>query len=143
MKIQTANTQEDLKSFYPLLTELRTHLTYESFLDTYDHAHRNDHYELVGFFEEDNLIGLLGYRILYDFVRGRHLYIDDLITRETVRSKGLGTKILEFAENKARVEKCTGGLRLCAALENIRGIKFYEKNGWKARTFAFTKKLSQ
>lgn len=142
MKIHIAKTPADLENLYPLLTELRNHLTYESFLETYYNAHKNDQYELVGFYEEENLIGLIGYRVLYDFVRGRHLYIDDLITVDTIRSQGLGGKILEFAEDKARELKCTGGLRLCAALENERGIKFYEKNGWKARTFAFTKKLS-
>lgn len=141
MKIHAAQTIKDLENFYPLLIELRPHLTFESFLDTYNHAHKNDQYELVGFYEEDHLIGLIGYRVLYDFVRGRHLYIDDLITSETIRSKGLGKRVLEFAEEKARELNCTGGLRLCAALENTRGIKFYENNGWKARTYAFTKKL--
>ena len=141
MKIKTAQTQSDLENMYPLLVELRPHLTYENFLDSYNNAHKNDQYELVGFYEDDNLIALIGYRVLYDFVRGRHLYIDDLITSVTVRSKGLGAKVLEFAEEKAHELNCTGGLRLCVGLENTRGIKFYEKNGWKARTFAYTKKI--
>lgn len=141
MKIHIAKTPSDLEKLYPLLAELRTHLTYESFLDIYHHAHKNDQYELVGFFEEDNVIALIGYRVLYDFVRGRHLYIDDLITNEIVRSQGLGAKVLEFAEEKARELKCTGGLRLCAGIENAGGIKFYEKNGWKARALAFVKKI--
>ncbi|MEA9357411.1 GNAT family N-acetyltransferase [Bacteriovorax sp. PP10] len=141
MKIHIAKTPSDLESFYPLLTELRTHLTYENFLDTYHHAHKNDQYELVGFFEEETVIALIGYRVLYDFVRGRHLYIDDLITSETVRSQGIGARILEFAEERAKELKCTGGLRLCAGIENTDGIKFYEKNGWKARALAFVKRI--
>lgn len=140
MKIHIVKSPSDLERIYPLLTELRTHLTYESFLDTYHHAHKSDQYELVGFFEEDNIVALVGYRVLYDFVRGRHLYIDDLITTQTVRSKGLGATVLKFAEEKARELNCTGGLRLCAGIENTGGIKFYEKNGWKARALAFVKK---
>lgn len=140
MKILTAQTQSDLEKFYPLLTQLRPGLSFESFLDTYNNAQKNDQYELVGFLDGDHVAALIGYRVLYDFVRGRHLYIDDLITNENLRSAGLGATVLKFAEEKARELHCVGGLRLCAALENERGIKFYEKNGWKARAFAFVKK---
>lgn len=141
MKIHTARTQSDLEKFYPLLTQLRPGLNFESFLDTYYNAQKNDQYELVGFLDEEQVIALIGYRVLYDFVRGRHLYIDDLITNESLRSAGIGASVLKFAEEKARELNCVGGLRLCAVIENERGIKFYEKNGWKARAFAFVKKL--
>ena len=140
MKIHTAQTQADLEHFYPLLTELRPNLTFDKFLDTYYNAQKNDQYELVGFLDGEEVIALIGYRILYDFVRGRHLYIDDLITNKNFRSKGAGAFVLQFAEDKARELNCVGGMRLCAVLENERGIQFYEKNGWKARALAFVKK---
>lgn len=80
----------------------------------------------------------MGYRVLWDFVRGKHLYIDDLVSKE--KSKGHGKRLLDYAEEKARELNCSGGLRLCAVLENKDGIRFYEKNGWKARAYAFVKR---
>lgn len=130
MKIQYAKTSEDLKTFFPILKELRPHLEFDEYVNIYQEAHKSDQYEMVALLEEDKIMALMGYRILYDFVRGRHLYIDDLVSVE--KSKGHGAKLLEFAEEKARELNCTGGLRLCAVLENAGGIKFYERNGWKA-----------
>jgi GNAT superfamily N-acetyltransferase len=142
MKILTARNQNDLELFFPLLLELRPHLKIEEFFNIYKNSHEQNQFELVGFFsDDDKLIGLMGYRILYDFVRGRHLYIDDLVTSENKRSLGLGTQMLDYAETKARELLCTGGLRLCAGIDNIKVIKFYEKNGWKARAHAFIKKI--
>ncbi|AUN97470.1 GNAT family N-acetyltransferase [Bacteriovorax stolpii] len=138
MKYKTAKNNEDLKLFFPVLKELRPHLSFEEYLSIYQEAHARDQYEMVALVENEKILALMGYRVLCDFVRGRHLYIDDLVSVE--KSKGHGAQLLSYAEEKARELECTGGLRLCAVLENTGGIKFYEKNGWKARAFAFVKK---
>nr|BDT27583.1 GNAT family N-acetyltransferase [Bacteriovorax sp. HI3] len=138
MKFITAKNEEDLKLFFPVLKELRPHLSFDEYLKIYHEAHACDQYELVALVENEKIMGLMGYRVLCDFVRGRHLYIDDLVSVE--KSKGHGAKLLTYAEEKAKELDCPGGLRLCAVLENSGGIKFYERNGWKARAYAFVKK---
>ncbi len=141
MKIITAKNSTDLESFYPLIHELRPHLSLSEFIDIYHHAHKNDQYELTAFFDDEGqMCAVIGYRILYDFVRGRHLYIDDLVTTSEKRSQGLGQYVLKYAEVMAKQLNCTGGLRLCAGFENTRGISFYERNGWTQRAIAFVKK---
>lgn len=45
---------------------------------------------------------LMGYRVLYDYVHGKHLYIDDLVVNETSRSQGYGASMLEFAEKESK-----------------------------------------
>ncbi len=138
MKFLIAKNEKDLRDFFPVMQELRPHLNFETYVKIYQEAHTSDQYEMVALVEEEKILGVMGYRILSDFVRGRHLYIDDLVTVE--KSKGHGAKLLAFAEEKAREWQCSGGLRLCAVLENTGGIRFYEKNGWKARAYAFVKK---
>ena len=141
MKTITAKNLNDLECFFPLILELRPHLSLSGFIEIYNNAHELNQYELIGFFDdEDKLCALIGYRVIYDFVRVRHLYIDDLVTSSLKRSQGLGAYILKYAEELAINLNCTGGLRLCAGLENVRGIAFYEKNGWKQRAIAFVKK---
>jgi hypothetical protein len=44
------------------------------------------------------LIAIMGYRILNDFVREKHLYIDGLVTTAKCRSSGMGATLLGFAE---------------------------------------------
>jgi len=43
------------------------------------------------------------------------------------------------SEEVALRENCQT-LRLCTGIENESGVRFYEKNGWSKRAYAFTKK---
>lgn len=137
VKIQN---REELERCFPVMKELRPHLSVQEYLEIYRHAHAMDGYEILAMEKKGEIIAVLGYRILYDFVRGRHLYIDDLVSTEKMRSKGLGAEMLKQAEVIAKNLHCKS-MRLCAVLENDLGIKFYEKNHWTKRAYAFTKKV--
>ena len=139
-KLFIARSGPDLERCFPVMAELRPHLDLRSYLDFYQDAHRADGYEIVAIEEAGEVQAVMGYRFLTDFVRGRHLYIDDLVTLGSMRSRGLGARLLEYAETVARESGC-GSLRLCAVMENERGQKFYERHGWTKRAIAYTKKL--
>lgn len=138
--IYKVETELELKECFPILQELRPHLKFEEFLDIYKQSQKHDGYEIICIRKNNEVVALMGYRILYDFVRGRHLYIDDLVTTEKVRSTGLGAKLLKYAEELAPKLGCKV-LRLCTGIENEKGIKFYEKNNWTKRAYAYTKKI--
>lgn len=141
-KIFTVNSKEELERCYPVMKELRPHLSYEEYLKIYEQSKIADAYELVAVEENNQILAVMGYRFLTDFVRGKHIYIDDLVSTEKVRSKGLGAQLLKFAEQIAIENNCAG-LRLCTGIENERGVSFYEREGWTKRAYAFTKKLSK
>lgn len=137
VKIQN---REELERCFPVMKELRPHLNVQEYLEIYRHAHAMDGYEIVAMEQDGQIVAVMGYRILYDFVRGRHLYIDDLVSTEKLRSKGFGAALLKHAEVISKDLNCKS-MRLCAVLENEPGIKFYEKNHWTKRAYAFTKKV--
>jgi len=139
-KIVKIQNREELERCFPVMKELRPHLSEQEYLEIYRHAHAMDGYEIVALEQSGQILAVIGYRILYDFVRGRHLYIDDLVTTEKMRSQGLGEQLLEHAAVVAKGLGCKS-MRLCAVLENEQGIKFYEKNKWNKRAYAFTKKV--
>lgn len=139
-RVFTVSDKADLERCYPVIKELRPQLTYEEYLSIYDDSHKADGYEIVAIEANNQILAVMGYRFLSDYVRGKHLYIDDLVTSEKVRSKGLGAELLKFAENIALDNGCKI-LRLCTGIENERGIKFYDRNGWVKMSFAYTKKL--
>ncbi|MBL7543948.1 MAG: GNAT family N-acetyltransferase [Bdellovibrionaceae bacterium] len=140
-KFVVAREPQDLIKFFPVMKELRPHLEMESYLSIYQEAHRNDGYEIVAIEANGQVQAVMGYRLIADYVRGRHVYIDDLVVSETVRSKGLGGELLKYAEGVAKENNCDT-LRLCTGIENDRGVKFYEKSGWTKRAFAYTKKIT-
>jgi len=135
-----ANGTKDLERFYPVMKELRKDLSYQDFQNLYEKAHEADGYEVVGFESQGKVVAVMGYRVLHDLVHGKHLYVDDLVSTESQRSKGFGAKLLAHAEGLAKELSCKG-LRLCTGIENEKGKKFYERHGWSLRAVAYKKKL--
>lgn len=64
----------------------------------------------------------------------------DLVVHESSRSKGIGAKLLPFAENFTKEKNCKV-LRLSTGIQNERGKSFYEKLGWQLTALAYTKKI--
>lgn len=137
-------SQPALDNAFEVLKQLRPHLNLAGFHQIYDAAQKADGYTLVGYYRgpqgAEECLGVMGYRILHDFVRGAHLYIDDLVTAEAARSQGIGAKLLGYAEKETARRKLKD-LRLCAVLENESGLRFYGREGWTRRAYAFTKRL--
>lgn len=141
INIFTVKNQNDLERCYPVMKELRPHLSFEDFIAIYNDSQAADGYQIVASESEGKILAVMGYRFLTDFVRGKHVYVDDLVSTGNSRSKGLGAKLLQFAEEIAAANNCKS-LRLCTGVENARGVKFYECNGWTKRSFAYVKKLT-
>lgn len=129
-----------MKLAYPVIRELRPHLTFEDFVTLHAQTKARDEYQLVGLLQNNQYMAVMGYRILFDFVHGKHLYIDDLVVNASVGSQGIGKQCLDFAESEAKCLSCKT-LRLCTGTDNQKGMQFYEKNSWKPRAIAYKKKL--
>lgn len=132
--------KSDLEKCFVVMKELRPHLDLDTYFAIYEEAHQNNGYEIVAIEEDGKILAVMGYRVLSDFVRGKHVYVDDLVSSESLRSKGLGAELLRYAEKVAKDLNCNV-LRLCTGIENDRGVQFYERNGWTRRAFAYVKKL--
>lgn len=139
-QIVVIQSQSELEQVYPLMKELRPHITLQNFLDIYQQSHKTTGYEIAALKQDNQILAIMGYRILFDYVHGKHCYIDDLVSSEQQRSKGYGAQLLKYAEQFAQSNGCTG-LRLCTGIENERGKKFYEKNGWNLRAIVYKKKV--
>ena len=139
-RIIVVKNKFDLERCFSVMKELRPHLNLEDYLSIYEQSHAADGYEIVAIENKGQILAVLGYRFLSDFIRGKHVYVDDLVSTEKARSQGLGAELLKFAEEIAKKAGCNS-LRLCTGIENERGVKFYDRNGWKKRAFAYTKKL--
>lgn len=120
-RIFTVKNENDLERCYPIIKELRPHLNFENYIYIYKESKRADDYQIVAYEENGQILAVMGFRFLWDFVRGNHLYIDDLVATENSRSKGLGANLLKYAEDIARQRGCKS-LRLCTGVENERGV---------------------
>ena len=133
------NNSSELDAAFELLKQLRTHLTFESFRENISKL-KKENYELWSLQDNGSIVALAGLRTYTDFVRGTHLYVDDLVVDQNLRSQGYGAKLLAFTE-KLCSEKGLPSLRLACAHENKKGYSFYQREGWTDRSCAFVKKV--
>lgn len=138
MDLREIVTRADLELAFPVVRELRPHLAFPEYVSLYEEARRRDEFTLVGCFDGGSCVAVMGYRVLVDFLHGRHLYIDDLVVASSLRSQGIGKRLLDFAEREADRLECLG-LRLCTGVQNERGRVFYERHGWTVRALAYKK----
>lgn len=130
----------DIECVFELVKQLRKHLDFETFQKLLQKMELES-YELWAYEVDGKIMGAMGLRSYTDFVRGTHLYVDDLVVDEKFRSQQIGSKLLQHAEALGK-ERGVPSLRLACAIENVGGLRFYEKEKWTKRSFNFVKKCN-
>jgi GNAT superfamily N-acetyltransferase len=102
---------------WPAIKELRPHLaSSDVFESQVDELQRPLGYRLVGVFPDDgagsggsgHAVAVAGFRLNYNLVSGKHLYIDDLSTLPGHRGKGAAAQLLSWVHEEARGLGCDG-----------------------------------
>jgi len=115
---------EDIELALPLLAELRAALD-PATLSARLSAAVAGGYRVLGATQNDNIVGVLGYRITHDICWGRTLYVDDLNIKPDARGTGIGGALLDVAKVRASELGCDH-LRLCSGLTRLDAHRFYE-----------------
>src|SRR5436305_4770731 len=77
----------------PVLRELRPHLTSESFASVYEHGHPQG-LRFTAAYVDGGCVGVAGWRIVATTNVLLKLYVDDLVTTDSARSRGVGRELL-------------------------------------------------
>ena len=123
-EIRELTTEAEWLDAFPVLSQLRSHLTAESYLE-YLGEMRKEGYRLFALLESDEIVSVAGVAIRTNFYNGRHLFVYDLVTRERYRSEGYGTRLMEFTEQWARDRGCES-FTLESGLWREDAHRFYE-----------------
>lgn len=124
-----------LDDVYPVLHELRLDLTREQMDARFAEGHP-DGYRVVALFDDGECRAVGGYRIMTNFVRGRVLYIDDLVTSDAHRSRGYGKAINDYLRALARDAGCDH-LALDSGTGRVDAHRFYFREGYVITSFHF------
>jgi len=138
MQIRELDLKE-LPEAFEVLTQLRTDLSYDAFEDlVYEMRHKE--YKMIGVYEGVELVTYCGVFIQTNLEYKRHLFVDDLVTYDTFRSRGYGDAMVEYLINYAKVAMCEN-IVLAGSIENESTHRFYEKMGFEKRSFMCVKKV--
>ncbi|MHB1586096.1 MAG: GNAT family N-acetyltransferase [Acidiferrobacteraceae bacterium] len=101
-----------------------------------------DGYRLMALFNGSRVLALAGFRVQENLVHGRHLYVEDLVTDEDLRSKGYGEQLMARLKREAKMLGCKK-LVLDTPLSNSLGHRFYFRNGLLAASLRFNIEITR
>ena len=90
--------------------------------------------------DQDAVRGVAVYRINENTFEGLHLYVDDLVTDERQRSRGVGRALMEHMQGLARAAGCEAAT-LDSGTQRTQAHKFYFREGMVVSSFHFRKPL--
>ena len=90
--------------------------------------------------EGEAVRGVAVYRINENTFEGLHLYVDDLVTDEKLRSRGVGHALMEHLQALARAARCEA-TTLDSGTQRSQAHKFYFREGMVVSSFHFRKPL--
>ncbi|WLR52126.1 GNAT family N-acetyltransferase [Bacillus tianshenii] len=140
MKINELTTDEQMKTAFPLMNQLRPQLTKDVYLDLLADMKRQG-YRMFGGYIDEKLVVLAGVIPLANLYYERHLWVYDLVTDQHVRSKGYGEKLLAYLHTWA-AEQGLGAVALSSGLQRTDAHRFYEeKMDYDKVSYVFKKNL--
>lgn len=134
-----ATTDAEIADCYEVMAELRPHVPRERFLPLVKSMHA-DGYRLACIRESGRVVAVAGYRISTNLFYGRNLYVDDLVTAGSERSKGHGRTLLDWLKQLARDAGCDA-FHLDSGVQRKRAHEFYLREGLELSSYHFSTRL--
>ena len=136
---ERVDTDEAISACYDVMTQLRPHVPRVEFLRTV-RALQADGLQLACVREGGRVVAVAGYRISNNLFCGKHLYVDDLVTDESERSKGHGKVLLAWLRALA-IENDCDVFHLDSGVQRKRAHQFYLREGLELSSYHFSERL--
>ncbi len=124
-----------LRGAWPVAQQLRPHLNEDGFVEQ---ALRQigEGFRATALYDDGIARAYAGWRVHENLVYGRHMYVDDLVTDQTVRSRGYGKQLLDWLKEEARRQGCAR-LQLDSGTHRKDAHAFYLREGLRIEAFHF------
>ena len=139
-RIAVAKTAEDIRKCFPVMRELRTHITAEDDFVKRVLRQQEQGYELAFLETEGKARAVAGYRFLESLFSGKNLYVDDLVTLAADRSRGYGAELIDWLIEQARGNGCET-LELDSGVQRFDAHRFYFSKRMSISSYHFRIKI--
>ncbi len=140
LELRHAETDQQIAACFPLMRQLRPHLAGRTELVTRVRRQEKESYRLLIAWRGEEAVGAAGYRMQENLIRGRFVYVDDLVVLDSERRSGIGAQLLDEVARLAK-EAGIDWLTLDTALDNALGQRFYFRWGLLSTALHFGKSL--
>lgn len=120
--------------------------TFDRLLDQIDRQQRHEGYELAYVVAEEasseanppvTVLSAAGFVLAEKLAWGKHLYVDDLITSQTERSRGAGRLLIDWCRRYALEQGCSQ-LHLDSGVQRFAAHRFYLREGFRISSHHFS-----
>ena len=125
---------------FPVLRELRTHLTTE-LLDQVLQEATAQGLRFTGLFLGEECVAIAGWRVIANTSAIRKLYIDDLCTAAAARSRGYGGQLLSLLTERAAALGCYT-IELDSGVQRHDAHRFYLRERMDIVSHHFSRRVS-
>jgi GNAT superfamily N-acetyltransferase len=139
MSIHLAQTDADIDACWPVMAQLRPHIARADFLPRVRRQQAAG-YQLAALSNAGRVVAVAGFRYGEILAWGRHMYVDDLITDEAVRSHGHGERLFAWLVEQARAHGCEQ-LHLDSGVQRFGAHRFYLRQRMDITSHHFALKL--
>lgn len=140
LKLDYADSDENVLLCFPLMQELRPHLTNPEQFVLQVRRQQQQGYRLLAIWEGGIPVGLGGYRQQENTIYGKFIYVDDLVVSKNKRGSGLGEMLLDAIRLEAQQLGCKR-LVLDTGMANSLAQRFYFRQGMLALGLHFNETL--
>jgi len=123
MNISLATTDAAIARCFPVMAQLRPHLVESQFVARVRRM-QTEGFHLAALEADGAVRAVTGYRFYDKLFSGKNLYVDDLVTDGTQRSKGHGRALLNWLDDQARAHGCAQ-LELDSGVQRFEAHRFY------------------
>jgi ribosomal protein S18 acetylase RimI-like enzyme len=140
--LRHAHSHDELVACFPVISQLRPCL--KDVAEWVERASEmaTDGYRVLAAWDGDQVAAVAGYRTMENLIHGHFLYVDDLVTAEGQRGKGLGAALLNELSAIGIDEYCRR-LVLDTAAANTKARRFYKREGLVEAIVGFLKPLEK
>ncbi|MDQ3056226.1 MAG: GNAT family N-acetyltransferase [Pseudomonadota bacterium] len=131
--IRAVTNDAELRATWPVARQLRPHLDEDGFVAQCLRQFEGG-YLATALYDEGIPRAFAGWRALDMLATGKQVYVDDLVTDETVRSRGYGKAMLDWLKAEAKRLGCAR-LQLDSGTFRKDAHAFYLREGLRIEAF--------
>ncbi|MEO7674631.1 MAG: GNAT family N-acetyltransferase [Pyrinomonadaceae bacterium] len=122
-EIKIAESDEEIQNCYEVMAELRPNISPDEFLGRVKRQWDNSDYR-IAYLRDGRVKAVGGIRVAEWLAGGKYLEIEDLVAKESDRSKGYGGMLFDWIVDLAGKEDCTQ-IKLVSNVKRFDAHRFY------------------
>lgn len=136
VSVSHATSDEEIAATFEVMRQLRPHVEPGAYVAYVRRLMESDGVKLLALRENTVVRAVALYRFMNMIYCGRILYVDDLVTDESVRSKGYGARIVSCLKAEAVAHGCSE-IQLISRITREKAHRFYFREGFGIECFHF------